>query len=79
MPAAPCPPPYCSLTHVQVETGLAVLAKQVERNAYELTGQPPVQVLSMDQLAKRVGDSLAEAVSITRKKSLLEDALGVRG
>uniref|UniRef100_A0A7S0WV64 Uncharacterized protein n=1 Tax=Chlamydomonas leiostraca TaxID=1034604 RepID=A0A7S0WV64_9CHLO len=60
----------------KVETGLASLARQVERNAYELTGQPPVAVLTMDQLTARVGAALGEAVAITRKKALLEDALG---
>ncbi len=28
----------------KLETGMANLARQVEKNAYELTGQPPVQV-----------------------------------
>lgn len=72
LPVCPCP------GYVQVEQGLANLAKQVEKNAYELTGCPPVSLLTVDQLAARVHKAMDEAVEVTKKKSVLEDALKVR-
>lgn len=58
----------------KVETGLAALAKAVEKDAYALTGQPPVQVLTLDQLQARVAGALTEAVAIARQKGALEGA-----
>jgi hypothetical protein len=63
----------------KVEVGLTNLARQVEKNAYELTGLPPVNLLTTDQLAARIGAALEEAVKITRKKAVLEEATSVSG
>jgi hypothetical protein len=60
-----------------VETSLANLAKQVEKNAYELTGQPPVAVLGVDALAALVGAALEEALRITRTKAVTQEAMQV--
>ncbi len=62
----------------KTEIALNNLARQVEKNAYELTGQPPVQVCTVDQLLQRINGAVDEAVKITRKKATLEEALAVR-
>jgi hypothetical protein len=51
----------------------------MEKNAYELTGQPPVNLLTTDQVAARIGAALEEAIKITRKKAVLEEAMNVGG
>lgn len=63
------------LSHASSSYTLHHPPRQVERNAFELTGQPPVHIMNLEQLAARITGALNEAVEITRKKGLLEDAL----
>ncbi|KAJ9530578.1 hypothetical protein QJQ45_012559, partial [Haematococcus lacustris] len=74
-PHSPCrSPPFAAAQEMRkVEMGLSSLAKQVEKNAYELTGLPPVSTLTVDQLGARIGAALEEAVKISRKKAMLEE------
>uniref|UniRef100_A0A7S3QPW0 EF-hand domain-containing protein n=1 Tax=Dunaliella tertiolecta TaxID=3047 RepID=A0A7S3QPW0_DUNTE len=48
------------------------LAKRAEKDAYEHTGYKPLKMLEVDEVAERINAALDAAVSITRKKSLLE-------
>lgn len=47
----------------------------MEKNAYELTGLPPVNTLTVDQLSTRIGAALEEALKITQSKALLDSAI----
>ena len=61
-----------------IETGMSNLGRQLERNAWEMTGRPPVQVLDLKGLTERVGRAMDKAARITRVRALEEGLEGGR-